>query len=130
MAAASTSKPTNSVDQDEIWKSHVKVELESAKGWPNKWGFLTESYREAQRQSLQLNKTVKLELPLHLKTRPPTPPEKYIQVDPSPPVPQTSQALIGWRSSVSELQLERYGKVHRVRKSFLKELGWSFDSCN
>ena len=36
---------------------------------------------QAQRESLQLNKTVKLELPLHLKTRPPTPPEKYIQVN-------------------------------------------------
>ncbi|XP_020337671.1 uncharacterized protein C20orf85-like [Oncorhynchus mykiss] len=121
-------KEFNFVDQDKIWKVHVKIELESAKAWPNKWGFLTTSYK-TQEQSHKLKEVVRLELPQHLKTRPPSPPEKYIQVGPSPPVPQTTQALIGWRSAVPELQLERYGKVKCGKKSFLKELGWAFDAC-
>uniref|UniRef100_A0A4W5PAR8 Uncharacterized protein n=1 Tax=Hucho hucho TaxID=62062 RepID=A0A4W5PAR8_9TELE len=122
-------KELNFVDQDEIWKVHVKIELESAKAWPNKWGFLTTSYKETQEQSHKLKEVVRLELPQHLKTRPPSSPEKYIQVGPSPPIPQTTQALIGWRSAVPELQLERYGKVQCGKKSFLKELGWAFDAC-
>ncbi|XP_055723863.1 uncharacterized protein C20orf85-like [Salvelinus fontinalis] len=121
-------KEFNFVDQDEIWKVYVKIELESAKAWPNKWGFLTTSYK-TQEQSHKLKEVVRLELPQHLKTRPPSPPEKYIQVGPSPPVPPTTQALIGWRSTVPELQLERYGKVQCGKKSFLKELGWAFDAC-
>ncbi|KAM4612796.1 ciliary microtubule inner protein 1-like [Polymixia lowei] len=111
-----TSKHINFVDRDEIWKVRVKIEKESAKAWPNKWGFLTETYQEMQRE------TVRLELPPHLKTRPLTPPEEYIHVGPSPSVPQTSQALIGWRSAQSQLQLENFGMVHHGRRSFLKDL--------
>ncbi|XP_010901230.1 uncharacterized protein C20orf85 [Esox lucius] len=118
------------VDQDEIWKVHVKIELESAKVWPNKWGFLTKSYKETQEASQKLKEAVKLELPPHLKTQPPTPPGKFIQVGPSPPVPQTSQALIGWRSAVPGLQLDCYGRVQCGKKSFLKEMGWAFDACS
>ncbi|KAJ8400826.1 hypothetical protein AAFF_G00391800 [Aldrovandia affinis] len=132
MAAPKTpGKPCNFVDQDQIWKVHVNVELESAKTWPQKWGFLTESYNEVIQESSKINDTVvKLELPQHLKTRPPTPPEKYIEVGPSPPVPQTMQAFIGWRSGVPALQLERYGRVKCGKKSFLKELGWDLDACS
>ncbi|XP_066518714.1 ciliary microtubule inner protein 1-like [Hoplias malabaricus] len=125
------SKTYNYVDRDEIWKVHVNVELESAKVWYSKWGFLTDSYKETMMESKRLKDSMmKLELPQHLKTRPPTPPEKYIQVDHSPPVPQTTQALIGWRSTVPELQLERFGKVNCGKKSFLKELGWTFEACS
>ncbi|KAI1899935.1 hypothetical protein AGOR_G00067050 [Albula goreensis] len=126
----SPSQPCNFVDQDQIWKVHVNVERESAKTWPQKWGFLKESYNEEKQESSKMkDKMVELDLPQHLKTRPPTPPEKYIEVRPSPPVPQTTQAFIGWRSAVPELQLERYGRVRCGKKSFLKELGWALDAC-
>ncbi|XP_038553637.1 uncharacterized protein C20orf85-like isoform X2 [Micropterus salmoides] len=121
-----TSEPINFVHQDEIWKAHVKVEKDSADVWPNKWGFLTKYMSE----SVKLKEAVRVELPHHLAARPPTPPEKYIKVDPSPPVPQTTQALIGWRSGHSHLQLEKYGVVHHGRRSFLKELGWPLDACS
>ncbi|CAL8337806.1 unnamed protein product [Merluccius merluccius] len=90
------SKPINFVDRDEIWKVRLKVEEESAKIWPHKWGFLTEVYKE---------------------------------VSPSPPVPQTAQAVIGWRSTQPHLQLESYGRVNHGRRSFMKELGWTLESC-
>ncbi|XP_044065701.1 uncharacterized protein C20orf85 homolog [Siniperca chuatsi] len=125
-----TSEPINFVHQDEIWKAHVKVEKDSTKVWPNKWGFLTEAYKEYERESVKLMEAVRVELPHHLAARPPTPPDKYIHVGPSPPVPRTTQALIGWRSGHSHLQLEKYGTVHHGRRSLLKELGWPLNACS
>ncbi|XP_056157932.1 uncharacterized protein C20orf85-like, partial [Lampris incognitus] len=116
---------------DQVWKVHVKMERESAEAWPNKWGFLIDTYREIQKENAKLKEVAgKLELPHHLRTQPPTPPEKYIHVSQSPPVPQTTQALIGWRSAQSQCQLPNYGEVHHGRCSFLKELGWSLETCS
>ncbi|KAF3690307.1 putative protein C20orf85 [Channa argus] len=123
------SEPINFVHQDEIWKAHVKAEKHLAEEWPNKWGFLTEVYKEYERESVKLNSTVRVEVPHHPSTRPATPPESYIHVGTSPPFPQTTQALIGWRSGHTRLQLEKYGAVHHGRRSFLKELGWPLDGC-
>ncbi|XP_071329160.1 ciliary microtubule inner protein 1-like isoform X1 [Trachinotus anak] len=111
-------------------KAHVKAEKDSAEVWPNRWGFLTEVYKECERESVKLKRAVRVELPHHLAPPPATPPEKYIHVGPSPPVPQTTQALIGWRSGHSQLQLEKFGTVHYGRCSFLKELGWPLHSCS
>ncbi|KAM9361341.1 ciliary microtubule inner protein 1-like [Symphorus nematophorus] len=122
-----TSEPINFVHQDEIWKAHVKAEKDSAEVWPNKWGFLTEAYKEYERESA---KRKEVKLPHQQPARPPTPPEKYIQVSPSPPVPRTSQALVGWRSGHSHLQLEKYGTVRHGRRSFLKDLDWPLDACS
>ncbi|KAK2861629.1 hypothetical protein Q5P01_001162 [Channa striata] len=124
-----TSEPINFVHQDEIWKAHVKAEKHLAEDWPNKWGFLTEVYKEYERESVKLKNTVTVNLPQLPGPRPATPPQKYIHVGPSPPVPQTTQALIGWRSGHMRLHLDNYGTVHHGRRSFLKELGWPPDGC-
>ncbi|XP_061779496.1 ciliary microtubule inner protein 1-like [Nerophis lumbriciformis] len=115
--AERTSQPINFVHQDEIWKAHVNAEKDLAEVWPNKWGFLSDVYKEYERDSLNLKKVATMEL----TKRPLTPPEK---VGPSPPVPKTSQAVIGWRSAHSHLHLERSGMLHHGRRSFIKELGW------
>ncbi|XP_015220506.1 ciliary microtubule inner protein 1 [Lepisosteus oculatus] len=127
---ANPAKEQNFVAQDQIWKCHVNMELEAAKVWPSKWGFLTMSYHEMLQDQTLKKEGVKLELPEHLQTRPTTSPEKYFQVGASPAVPPTTQGLIGWRSTVPELQLERFGKVHHGKSSFLKELGWPGDACD
>ncbi|XP_041639882.1 uncharacterized protein C20orf85 homolog [Cheilinus undulatus] len=123
-----TSEPVNFVHQDEIWKAHVKMEKDAANIWPNKWGFLTEAYKEYERESFKLKEEAREELPCQL-TSPETTADKHHQVGPSPPVPQTTQALIGWRSAQPHLQLEKYGVVHHGRRSFLKELGWPLNAC-
>uniref|UniRef100_A0A3Q1FSB4 Uncharacterized protein n=1 Tax=Acanthochromis polyacanthus TaxID=80966 RepID=A0A3Q1FSB4_9TELE len=108
-------------------KAHVKLEKASADAWPSKWGFLTEASKEME--SEKLKKAVKVELPPHLAARPPTPAEKCIQVGPSPPVPQTTQGLIGWRSAHAHLQLEKPNTMQHGRRSLLRELGWPLEAC-
>ncbi|XP_056294046.1 uncharacterized protein C20orf85 homolog [Pseudoliparis swirei] len=127
--AQRTSEPVNFVHQDEIWKAHLKVEKESAKVWPNKWGFLTEVYMECERESVKL-KEVRAKPPHHQPAARPLTPEENIHLGPPPPVPQTSQAVIGWRSGYSPLLLEKFAPVHHGRRSFMKELGWPFGSCS
>ncbi|XP_051804482.1 LOW QUALITY PROTEIN: uncharacterized protein C20orf85 [Acanthochromis polyacanthus] len=151
-----TSEPINFVHQDEIWKAHVKLEKASADAWPSKWGFLTEASKEYKMESEKLKKAVKVELPPHLAARPPTPAEKciqvlltnlfnylsiylsnelshshliFLQVGPSPPVPQTTQGLIGWRSAHAHLQLEKPNTMQHGRRSLLRELGWPLEAC-
>ncbi|XP_028302185.1 uncharacterized protein C20orf85-like isoform X2 [Gouania willdenowi] len=109
-------------------KAHVKVEKASAKCWPNKWGFLTDCYKQYEMESMKM-KSIKENSNPDLNVRPSTPLEKNIKVSPSPPVPQTSQAVIGWRSAHPHLQLENFGTVHHGRRSFLKELDWPLHAC-
>ncbi|XP_075880899.1 ciliary microtubule inner protein 1-like [Nelusetta ayraudi] len=119
-----TSEPVNFVHQDEIWKAHVNSEKDSAEVWPKKWGFLVEAYKEYNKESVTLKEKVG-EGHQYLAIHPSTG-EKDTKTPPSPPVPQTTQALIGWRSG---LPLEKYGRVYYGRRSFLKELDWPANAC-
>ncbi|KAM4583478.1 ciliary microtubule inner protein 1-like [Fundulus diaphanus] len=119
-----TSKPTNFVHQDEIWKAHIKIEKDAVESW----GFLSEAVKEYEMKSVKLKGAIKTELPPDQMTRPLTPPPKHVHVGPSSAVPVTTQAFIGWRSGSS--QLEKYSTVHHGRRSFLKDLGWPLEACS
>ncbi|KAK1156351.1 hypothetical protein AOXY_G26509 [Acipenser oxyrinchus oxyrinchus] len=124
-------KACNFVGQDQIWKDHVQMEMQAANAWPSTWGFIAQAYKEMVEDDMQMRKSrVKVDLPPHMQTRVPSPPEKYIKVDSSPKLPQTTQGFIGWRSAVPSLGLERFGKVHKGRTSFLKELKWPAEASD
>ncbi|XP_050773789.1 uncharacterized protein C20orf85 homolog [Gopherus flavomarginatus] len=126
MAQKSTN-PTqqfNFVAQDKIWKYHVEAELEAAKKWSVKWGFLTTPFEELIKDERKEPTKPKIELPEHLQIRPITPVEKYIKVYPSPPIPKTTQGFIGWRSSVPGLELERYYQIRSCKGAFHRDLKW------
>uniref|UniRef100_A0A2K6KFB1 Ciliary microtubule inner protein 1 n=1 Tax=Rhinopithecus bieti TaxID=61621 RepID=A0A2K6KFB1_RHIBE len=94
----------NLVAQDEIWKYRLKAESEARQNWPQNWGFLTTPFEELIKCEEDLpTPKPKLELPERFRIRPVTPVEKYIKILPSPPVPQTTQGFIGWRSAVPGL---------------------------
>ncbi|XP_018411872.1 PREDICTED: uncharacterized protein C20orf85 homolog [Nanorana parkeri] len=112
------------VAQDMIWKTHIEKEVETAKRWPENWGFLTTPFTEVDNEEKEHNQKLPLDIPEHLRVRPATPVEEYIKVGPSPAVPQTTQGLIGWRSTVPSLQLERYGKSKHLKGDFCKRMKW------
>ncbi|XP_067410726.1 ciliary microtubule inner protein 1 [Emydura macquarii macquarii] len=114
----------NFVAQDQVWKYHIETELEAAKKWSIKWGFLTTPFEELIKDEKKEPTKPTIELPEHLRIRPVTPVEKYIKVYPSPPVPKTTQGFIGWRSSVPGLELERYYQIRSCKGAFHKDLKW------
>ncbi|XP_044155985.1 uncharacterized protein C20orf85 homolog isoform X1 [Bufo gargarizans] len=119
-------KHGNLVAQDMIWKAHVKKELETTKMWPENWGFFTTPYNKLRTENVMEAKEAvqQIKVPSHMKVRTVTPMEQYIKVEPSPALPQTSQGLIGWRSTVPNLQLERYGRTRYLKGDFCKSMNW------
>ncbi|KAJ1123495.1 hypothetical protein NDU88_001964 [Pleurodeles waltl] len=120
--APNSSKHCNFVAQDQIWKDHVVIELEAAKKWPDSWGFLSSSYQEFSNDVSGCKK--ESNLPEHLQVRTTSPLEKYIKVSPSPALPKTTMGLIGWRSTVPGLELERYNTFRHVKGNFFKQMNW------
>ncbi|KYO42041.1 hypothetical protein Y1Q_0002691 [Alligator mississippiensis] len=118
------------VEQDQIWKSCVHKELEAARKWANKWGFLATSPEELIKKEKKEPSKPKIELPEHLQIRPLTPLEKYIKANPSPPVPKTTQGFIGWRSSVPGLKLEHGYQIRSCKGAFHKDLRWPDGPCD
>ncbi|KAM8946849.1 ciliary microtubule inner protein 1 [Pelodytes ibericus] len=129
MAATQSSKATgkqdNFVAQDRIWKDHIKTEIETAKKWPESWGYLTTFHDELMKNDTEgMKEMTRLKTPEHMQIRPVTPLDTYIKVGPSPSVPQTTQGLVGWRSAIPELQLERYGRSRFLKGDFCKHMNW------
>ncbi|KFP53126.1 Uncharacterized protein C20orf85, partial [Cathartes aura] len=78
-------------------KKYIESELEAARRWSHKWGFLKTPLEQLIEDEKKENTKPKIQLPEHLQVQPVTPVEKYIKVIPSPPVPKTTQGFIGWR---------------------------------
>ncbi|KAM6319279.1 ciliary microtubule inner protein 1 [Podargus strigoides] len=119
-----TGLPCNFVARDDFWKKYIETELETASRWSEKWGFLKTAPEELTEDKKKVNTQPKIQLPDHLQVRPVTPVEKYIKVNPSPPVPKTTQGFIGWRSAVPGLELERGFQIHSCKGAFARELKW------
>ncbi|XP_010192049.1 PREDICTED: uncharacterized protein C20orf85 homolog, partial [Mesitornis unicolor] len=117
-------QPCNFVALDNCWKKCIENELDAARRWSHKWGFLQTALEELTEDEKKENTKPKIELPEHLQVRPVTPLEKYIKVIPSPPVPKTTQGFIGWRSAVPELGLERGFQIQSCKGTFFKNLKW------
>ncbi|CAJ0917205.1 unnamed protein product [Ranitomeya imitator] len=105
-------------------KAHVKKEQETTKMWPENWGFLTAPYDEKRDRHGHKGGGTQNKIPDHMKVRTVTPLDQYIKVGLSPAIPQTTQGLIGWRSTISALQLERYGRTHHLKDDFCKNMNW------
>ena len=117
----------NYVANDEIWKSHVHMEIVSTKKWPQNWGFMTQSYKELVGDSSKSNEQVnkpKLQLPEQLRMRPITPIESYIKIGKSPSFPKTTTSEIGWRSTKQDCLLDIYGIKARGKGGLIKQLNW------
>ncbi|XP_029468521.1 uncharacterized protein C20orf85-like [Rhinatrema bivittatum] len=129
MANNTTDKKVDVLTHDRMWKSHVEHEKEAAKKWAYNWGFLTTPYEELIKNEKK-KEIVKISVPVHLQVRQGSPIEKYIKVKPSPPVPQTTQGLIGWRSTVPGLELECYGRDQYGKLDFLKQMNWPAEAID
>ncbi|XP_048464155.1 uncharacterized protein C20orf85-like [Rhincodon typus] len=105
----------------------ILLETDAAKKWVNKWGFLVTERDKIEAEQEKLRNKCRLHTPDHLKVRPASPISKYIQVGPSPPVPKTTQGLIGWRSAIPGLNLEQYKGPRRGKWSFLSQMKWPED---
>ncbi|KAJ9574517.1 hypothetical protein L9F63_025849 [Diploptera punctata] len=106
-------------------KEVIHLEKLTRKQWEKKWGFtadLMKMYKED---------VVKSGLKLEKKSSQPWITSRTeIKILPSPPVPTTSSAMVGWRSSQLQYCLERVGPLyvsprftieppgHRPRKQF------------
>ncbi|XP_003462076.1 ciliary microtubule inner protein 1 [Cavia porcellus] len=126
MISTEAAQRMNFVAQDEIWRYRLKAESEARKNWAQNWGFLTTPLEELIQGEEPRTLKPKLELPEHFHIRPVTPVEKYIKVLPSPPVPQTTQGFIGWRSAVQGLNkcLEHDSAIRSCKGTYARSLGW------
>uniref|UniRef100_A0A8C4WD91 Ciliary microtubule inner protein 1 n=1 Tax=Gopherus evgoodei TaxID=1825980 RepID=A0A8C4WD91_9SAUR len=105
-------------------KYHVEAELEAAKKWSVKWGFLTTPFEELIKDERKEPTKPKIELPEHLQIRPITPVEKYIKVYPSPPIPKTTQDLLAGDHRCQDWNLNVYYQIRSCKGAFHKDLKW------
>nr|XP_003419993.2 uncharacterized protein C20orf85 homolog [Loxodonta africana] len=114
----------NLVAQDEIWKCRLKAETEARKNWAQNWGFLTTPLEQIKCSQNLPSPRTRIEKPL-AKTVTKVPVFPF-QVLPSPPVPETTQGFIGWRSGQPGLNkcLEHDQEIRSCKGAYAKELGW------
>lgn len=124
----------NYVAQDQIWKDHINQETTSSKKWPQNWEFMTTPYGDLVKDDFKKREQEKAVRPplTPVRTIPPvTPLQERVKVYPSTkPVPSTASAMIGWRSSVDSLKLEKYGGYAKPKGSLIKSLKWPMEAVD
>uniref|UniRef100_A0A7M6DMM5 Uncharacterized protein n=1 Tax=Clytia hemisphaerica TaxID=252671 RepID=A0A7M6DMM5_9CNID len=105
-------KSLNVVHSDEIWKDHIGRELLAQRNWPQKWGFLSDIYKELEQEtkedSTSHNHKIK------------TPKEETKKS-----YPRTDAQMIGWKSAVARRNPYGVPEAHaRGKCDILKTFEW------
>ncbi|XP_054993402.1 uncharacterized protein C20orf85 homolog isoform X1 [Sorex araneus] len=116
----------NLVAQDAIWKYRLKAENEARQSWAQKWGFLAGPLEEQVPGDEPRPRKPRVEPPEHLRVEPVSSVEEFFQILPSPPVPETTQGFIGWRSGRPGLSkyLEHDFQTRSCKGAYARQLGW------
>ncbi|CAF0981968.1 unnamed protein product [Brachionus calyciflorus] len=100
------------VAKDNVWKVHVDKEHQSAKQWPDKWGYIIENDKNNSKQAKQsMTEPIK-------------------RINNFMPVPRTASAWIGWKSTEETCKLEKYGPYTKARGSIIKSLKWPSEAVS
>ncbi|XP_071850393.1 ciliary microtubule inner protein 1-like [Apostichopus japonicus] len=153
MAGRKLGSHPNFVHNDEIWKDHVRHELQSLRRWPDEWSFLTREYCRVNKRLVgdrvspdpddegifpDSEKTANTseDAPICERETPVSKFEPHKTTINLPPIatgntccvfPRTTAALIGWKSTKSAHRLEKYGRYapnSRGQQGILKLLKW------
>lgn len=108
-------KSLNVVHNDEIWKDHINRELIAQKHWPQKWGFLSDIYKElrSEEKPNSTNDDTKKSEPKIRKSK----------------FPATDSNMIGWKSALTKQN--PYGIPEgraRGRCDILRTFNWPQES--
>lgn len=103
-------KVCNFVHNDEIWKDHVKRELDMQKKWPDTWGFLSQGKEKKDKSMIEKKE----------------PEELVLQTN----YPQTDAQKIGYMvTNLPTYQAENmYGKFAKGKYGIDKVLDWPPES--
>jgi len=134
VSAHATIKVDNFCYQDEIQRRVVRREKRAAKLFPSRWGFVCDHIKETEQKLIESRKEdstkEKVKIPDDLVPRPATPIEMFTKIGQSPSYPKTSSAVIGYRSSQRDCNLDNFANRARAKGSLYKQLGWGFEGCN
>ncbi|XP_071451576.1 ciliary microtubule inner protein 1-like [Hetaerina americana] len=93
-------------DSDRTWLETILKEKKAQKDWEGKWGFILDLHKERD------DAIAKLPRPSHRKNKVKDFKAKVkMEAQPSPPIPPTSSAIVGWRCS-SGYWLESFGPMY------------------
>lgn len=107
------------VAKDMIWKDYVNKATRQAKQWPQDWGFL-----HGKVEDIVDEKRVLSVIPE------PNYPSPVNNIDTPRSVPKTASQMIGWRSTNTIFQLEKYGPYTKGKQTITKSLRWPHEGVN
>jgi len=120
----------NYAGENQIWRDHIEHELQTARNWDKTWKFMKTDYKELVRDNYAAaEQRQEIPIPKHLRIAPAPSLEECVTVHPSTrPVPRTTSGEIGWLSTDTLLQLEKYGRYGRPKGSIVKQLNWPYEA--